>query len=128
MTQPEKGEQQSAPEAQQPPSGEQPAAGEVQNATPAQVSHFVTSIKDVHTQVGEHVIGALQQPNTVAVVTSVVVGPGGKQHIVSAALDPQKAAMVNQLLAGAKQERKEEIQCVGYHCLIEPKAEGQQSE
>lgn len=98
--------------------------GQVQNATPSQVSHFVTSIKDVHQQVGEHVIGALQQPNTVAVITSVVVGPGGKQHIVSAALDPQKAAVVNQLLAGAKQERREEAQCVGYHCLLEPKEDG----
>ncbi|GAB5407053.1 MAG: hypothetical protein Aurels2KO_52840 [Aureliella sp.] len=105
------------------PADQQPATGEVQNASPAQVSHFVTSIKDVHTQVGEHVIGALQQPNTVAVVTSVVVGPGGKQHIVSAALDPQKAAMVNQLISGAKQQRKEEVQCVGYHCIIEPKEE-----
>ncbi len=115
MTEPDKGAEPTASDETA------PAADQVQNATPAQVLHFVTSIKDVHQQVGEHVIGALQQPNTVAVVTSVVVGPGGKQHIVSAALDPQKAAMVNQLIAGAQQQRKEEVQCVGYHCIIEPK-------
>lgn len=116
------------------PGGEQANApskaeeGQVQNATPQQVSHFVTSIKDVHQQVGEHVIGALQQPNTVAVITSVVVGPGGKQHIVSAALDPQKAALVNQLIAGAKQQRREETQCVGYHCLLAPKEDSETTE
>lgn len=121
MTEPAKGSEPNSAE-------ENPPTDQVQNATAAQVSHFVTSIKDVHQQVGEHVIAALQQPNTVAVVTSVVVGPGGKQHIVSAALDPQKAALVNQLISGAQQQRKEEIQCVGYHCLLEPKDDSKDTE
>lgn len=94
---------------------------QVDNATAGQVQRFVSTVKDMQTQIGEHVLAALQHEGTVAVVTSVVVGPGGKQHIVSAALDPQQAAVVNGLLAGARQQRVEEEQCVGFHCLVKPK-------
>lgn len=96
-------------------------AGQVENATEAQISKFVTTIKNAQQQIGEHVIGALQHDDTVAVLTSVVVGPGGQQHIVSAALDPNTMAQVNNLLAAAEKQREEEIQCVGFHCLIKPK-------
>jgi hypothetical protein len=96
-------------------------APEVQNASAKQIQQFVTSIKNPQLQVGEHVIAALQHEDTVAVLTSVVVGPGGQQHIVSAALDPQQAAVVNQLLQGAVQQREEETLCVGFHCLVKPK-------
>ncbi|HBE69575.1 MAG TPA: hypothetical protein DDW52_15625 [Planctomycetaceae bacterium] len=94
---------------------------QVENATAGQVQRFVSTVKDMQTQIGEHVLAALQHEGTVAVVTSVVVGPGGKQHIVSAALDPQQAAVVNGLLAGAHEQRVEEEQCVGFHCLVKPK-------
>lgn len=109
-------------------SGAKPAEGDnaqqqVQNATSDEVARFITTIKNAELQVGEHIIQALQHGNTVAVLTSVVVGPGGQQHIVSAALDPQQAALVNQLLAGAKAQRKEEELCVGFHCLLEPKVD-----
>ena len=102
-----------------PGSPQQPAT----NVEPAQMARFVTSIKDPARQIGDHVVTALQHADTVAVLTTVVVGPGGEQHIVSAALDPQTAAQVNALLMGAAEQRDEEELCVGFHCLVKPKGQ-----
>jgi hypothetical protein len=93
----------------------------VQNVSAQEISHFVTSIKNVEQQIGEHIIQALQHADTVAVLTTVVVGPGGEQHIISASLNPARAAQINMLLQSAVEEREEEIPCVGFHCLIQPK-------
>lgn len=106
------------------PPAADPNAAQPQEATnigPAEMARFVTTIKNAEQQVGEHVIRALQHGDTVAVLTTVVVGPGGQQHIVSAALNDQKTAQVNALLQGAVEEREEETMCVGFHCLIKPK-------
>lgn len=88
---------------------------------PQQIARFVTRIKNIETQIGEHIVGALQHPQTVAVLTTIAVGPDGSQHIVSAALNPIHAAQVNQILQNANQEREEEIPCVGFHCFVKPK-------
>ena len=96
-------------------------APQAQNLEPAQMARFVTTIQNAEQQVGEHVIRALQHGDTVAVLTSVVVGPDGRQHIVSAGLDGQTTSQVNALLAGAAMQREDEEMCVGFHCLIKPK-------
>lgn len=104
---------------------EEAAQGENAQATnldEQQMARFVTSIKNPVQQMGEHVLGALQHPNTMAVLTTVMVGPGGQQHIVSAALNPEQTAMVNAILQNATEEREEEEVCVGFHCLVKPKA------
>ena len=93
----------------------------VRNATAGDVARFVTTIKNVEQQIGEHIIQALEHENTVAVITSVVVGPDGRQHIVSAAVDPTRMAEINQLLQAAVDERIDEEECLGFHCLIKPK-------
>ena len=87
----------------------------------AQVARFVSKIKNLDLQIGEHVLAALQQPDTVAVLTTIVIGPGGEQHIVSAALNPQRMSQVNELLEEAQQERVEDEVCYGFHCLINTK-------
>lgn len=86
-----------------------------------QLQQFVTTIKSAETQVGEHVIQALRHDDTVAVLTTVVVGPDGQQRVVSAALDPDLMDQVQSLLVRAEEERKEEEPCFGFHCLIKPK-------
>ncbi len=93
----------------------------VQNATAAEIARFVSTIKNAEQQVGEHIIKALQHADTVAVLTSVVIGPDGQQHIVSAALDPARTRQINALLNSAVEEREDEEMCVGFHCLIKPK-------
>jgi hypothetical protein len=85
------------------------------------LAQFVTPLKQIEQQIGEHVVAALQHEHTVAVLTTVVYGQGGQQNIVSAALDPQTMAQVQQLLQSASQTRVESEPCFGFHCLIEPK-------
>ncbi|MCA9133790.1 MAG: hypothetical protein KDA45_11575 [Planctomycetales bacterium] len=98
-----------------------PAPHAVSKNTAHGLKHFVSTIKNAEQQVGEHIIQALQHADTVAVLTSVVVGPGGQQHIVSAALNPGQAAQVDALLKSAAEERIEEVMCLGFHCLVRPK-------
>lgn len=109
-----------APDAATPPQAAR-ETNQVQNVGEAEVTHFITTIKNAEQQVGEHVIQALQHPDTVAVLTSVVLGPNGQQHIVSAALNASQTAEINRLLQSATEEREEETLCVGFHCLIKPK-------
>lgn len=101
---------------------------EAANLPPQQMARFVTSIKNPVQQTGEHVLRALQHEDTVAVLTTVVVGPGGQQHLVSAALNPLQTAQVNSLLQGAQQEREEEEICVGFHCLVKPRSPSEQED
>ncbi len=89
----------------------------------SQLKQFVTRIKTAEQQVGEHIITALQDPDTVAVVTAVVVGSDGTQAVVSAALDPDMLQQVQELLHSAEEKRDEEIPCVGFHCLLKKKDE-----
>lgn len=86
-----------------------------------QMAHFVTTIKTAEQQVGENIIQALQHDGTVAVLTTVVVGPDGQQRVVSAALDPKMMSQVQKLLTTAQEEREVEEPCVGFHCLVKPK-------
>lgn len=88
-----------------------------------QLAQFVTTIKSAEQQVGENIISALHHENTVAVLTTVVVGQDGQQHVVTAALSPDLMQDVQKLLERASEERKEEVPCVGFHCLVNPKDE-----
>lgn len=95
----------------------------VEKVDSQQLQHFVTKIRTAEQQVGENIIAALQHDNTVAVLTTVVVGPDGQQRVVSAALDPKLMNQVQQLLTQASDEREEEAPCVGFHCLVKPKSQ-----
>ncbi len=94
---------------------------EAQNVSSAQISHLVSKIKNLEQQIGEHVVQALRHPDTVAVLTTVVAGPTGEQHIISASLNPAAMAQINVLLNQANEQREEEEICLGFHCLIKPK-------
>ncbi len=103
------------------PRGSDDLPAVTQDVDSNQIKHFVTQIRSAEHQVGEHIIGALQDPDTVAVLTTVVVGPEGGQHIVSAALDPETLEEVQQMLIKAEEERSEEMPCVGFHCFVKRK-------
>lgn len=90
-------------------------------ADQAQLTQFVTTIRNAEEQVGEHIIRALQHSNTVAVITTLVIGSDGKQRVISAALNAQRMQQVQEILNSAQQERIEEEPCVGFHCLVEAK-------
>ncbi|TWU35954.1 hypothetical protein [Novipirellula artificiosorum] len=86
-----------------------------------QIAQFITTIKNAPQQVGEHIIAALQHENTVAVITTVAIGPDGQQRVISAALNPARLEQVQEILEAAVEEREEEEPCVGFHCLVKPK-------
>ena len=90
----------------------------------SQIAHFVMTIKNAEQQVGEHIIGALQYPDTVAVLTTVVVTPDGQQRVISAALNAARMQQVQEILKAAGEEREEEEPCVGFHCLVKPRLQG----
>jgi hypothetical protein len=102
-----------------------PVANQITNEVDKdQIAQFVTTIKNAEQQVGEHIIAALQHADTVAVLTTVVIGPDGSQHVISAALNPKRMQQVQQILSAAEQERELENPCFGFHCLVKPKSPG----
>ncbi len=83
-----------------------PSPGEVTNKVDQkQIAQFVTEIKNAEQQVGEHIITALQHEDTVAVITTVMMGPDGQQRVVSAALDPERMKQVQEIMQQASEER-----------------------
>jgi hypothetical protein len=87
----------------------------------AQLKQFVTTIKSAEQQIGEHIVEALSDDETVAVLTTVVLGDDGMQRIVSAAINPDLMEQVQKLLGEAESQREEEVPCVGFHCFVKPK-------
>lgn len=87
------------------------------------VRQFITPLKSIEQQVGEHVIAALQMPDTVGVLSAVVIGPAGGQHVVSTPLDPELLTEVQDLLAKASREKAGEVPCVGFHCHLKHRRE-----
>ena len=87
----------------------------------SQIAQFVTAIKNAEQQVGEHIIRALQHEDTVAVITTVAMGPDGQQRVISAALSPERLQQVQEILQAAEDEREDEEPCVGFHCLVKPR-------
>ena len=100
----------------------------VETVDSGQLQHFVTTIKTAEAQVGENIINALHHDETVAVLTTVVMGPDGQQRVGSAALNPRMMDEVQKVLMTAQEEREEEEPCVGFHCLVKPKSDGGQEE
>jgi hypothetical protein len=87
-----------------------------ENALPQFVSPLIT----LDHQVGAHVIHALKQDNTVAVLTTVMPGPGGTQVIASVGLDAALLGQVHELLEQAQSDQEAGVPCVGFHCFLPP--------
>lgn len=87
----------------------------------SKIAQFITTIKNAEQQVGEHIIRALQHEDTVAVITTVAMGPDGQQRVISAALSPERLQQVQEILKAAEEEREYEEPCVGFHCLVKPR-------
>ena len=103
------------------PKGDDDLPAIAQDVDASQLKHFVTHIRSAEEQVGEHIITALQDEQTVAVLTTVVVSPEGGQHIVSVGLDPETMGNVQEFLTEAEDKRDEEVPCVGFHCYTKYK-------
>jgi hypothetical protein len=93
-----------------------------EEAEEGDLPQFVSVLTPVEQQVGLHVLGALQHPETVAVLTMIAGGGDGQQRVVSVGLNPERLAQVQQLLMEESEDRKKRVPCIGFHCRLEDKA------
>jgi hypothetical protein len=101
-----------------PPEPGDPVNDEGAVTPPEGPAQYVTRIASIDQQVGLNVMQALKHPETVAVLTTTVLGPAGNQHVVSVPLSPGVLERVQELLHEANTEDPERIPCVGFHCYI----------
>jgi len=76
---------------------------------------MMSPLKSLELQIGENVFGALQQDNTVAVL-SIVNAEQGEQRIISVPLDAQLLQRVQELLVESDVQASPRVPCVGFHC------------
>ena len=87
------------------------------------VPHFITPLHPIVLQVGEHVISALKQEETVAVLTTIT-GSNLGQQVISIPLKAEHVQQVHQLIEEIhNSEEPEQVPCVGFHCLIDEDTE-----
>lgn len=90
----------------------------VKRNEPHPLHEYTSPLKSAEVQVGEHVITVLQQPETVAVLTTVLAGADGSQRIVSVGLDAERLEDVRELLTEAGVEEARRVPCIGFHCFL----------
>lgn len=61
------------------------------------IKSFVTDLKPIELQVGEHILTALTQPNTAAILTSLVPGIGN-DRVASIPVTHQQLSKIQSLL------------------------------
>ena len=77
-----------------------PENPEQEDASPNQpegLVQMVSSLQSMQSQIGNHILGALKRPGTVAVITSVVPGMGNDQ-MVSVPLDAAQFQSIQHVL------------------------------
>ena len=89
------------------------------------IPQYVTDLRPIERQVGEHIITSLQHPGTVAVISAVMPGGETSQRIVSVPLNQDLFDQVQELIAEARAVRvnpQREVPCIGFHCVLEDRA------
>ena len=92
---------------------------------PGTFKHHITSIRTVERQVGDHVMAALEDNDTVAVLTTIVGGVR-TDRIVSLPLNQQQAAAVSELLQAVQAEAEDDDEdtdgrregFLGFHAVL----------
>ncbi len=70
---------------------------EQDSSPPGGLVQMVTPIESINEQIGKHMVGALQKPGTVALLSTVIPGVGQDQ-VVSIPLTPQQFHAIQGLL------------------------------
>ena len=87
-------------------------------ATPAGPQIYASPIVKMTEQVGQNVLSALDQPDTVAVLSTLVPGIRA-DRIVSVPLSPGQLGEVQMLLQSLvppEPVEEEDMPCIGFHC------------
>ena len=81
---------------------------------------YVTRLQTIERQVGEHVLAALEDPEAVAVLTTIASGLRA-DRVVSVPLSRDQVADITQILAQAQiePEEEEEETTIGFHVILE---------
>lgn len=82
---------------------------------------YVTRLQTIERQVGEHVLAALEDPEAVAVLTTIASGLRA-DRVVSVPLSRDQVADITQILAQAQiepEEEEEEETTIGFHVILE---------
>tara|TARA_B100000959_G_C14928631_1_gene602597 strand:+ start:239 stop:574 length:336 start_codon:yes stop_codon:yes gene_type:complete len=83
------------------------------------VPHFVTPLLPIASQVGEHVISAMEHEGTVAVLTTITGSNQGRQ-VVSIPLTAEHVQQVHSLIEEIHEaDEPERVPCVGFHCILD---------
>jgi len=89
------------------------------------VPHFITPLRAIASQVGEHVLAALEHEETVAVLTTVTGSKDGQQ-VVSIPLTGEHLEQVHDLIEEIHEsDSPEKIPCVGFHCFLDTDTSGE---
>jgi hypothetical protein len=89
------------------------------DSKPDGIPTFVTPLQPIASQVGEHVMTALEQDDTVAVLTTIT-GSGAGNQVVSIPLTAEQLHQVHGLIQEIHDaDEPERIPCVGFHCFID---------
>ncbi len=83
------------------------------------VPTFVTPLQPIAGQVGEHVLTALEDDETVAVLTTIT-GSSAGQQVISIPLTTDHLERVHGLIEEIHiSDEPERVPCVGFHCFID---------
>ena len=83
------------------------------------VQHFVTHLHPIASQVGDHVLSALQHDETVAVLTTITGSTHGQQ-VISIPLTAEHVQQVHAFIEEIHQsDEPEHVSCVGFHCFLD---------
>lgn len=82
---------------------------------------LVTTIVPVSEQIGQHVMAAFQQPNAVAVLTTVVPGIDADRVVSMPLTDEQMdgvRAIMEEIQAEDEAAAQDEERCIGFQCRV----------
>ena len=87
---------------------------------PKNEQHFVTHLSTIERQVGEHVLAALEDPEAVAVLTTIASGIRA-DRVVSIPLSRAQVADISSVLEQAQIEPEEDDDepTIGFHVVLE---------
>ncbi|MDP7004830.1 MAG: hypothetical protein QF718_01280 [Phycisphaerales bacterium] len=82
------------------------------------IPHLVTNLQPINSQVGDHVLTALEHEDIVAVLTTVTGSKNGQQ-VVSIPLTGEHLQQVHGLIEEIHEsDEPERVPCVGFHCFV----------
>lgn len=79
--------------------------------------HYITNLRSVERQIGEHVLALLADPNHIATLTTVIPGVG-TDRVASMPLTREELGEVEQLLTKMETGEPTRVPCVGFHCRL----------